>query len=87
LNIVLPSGEIVLFETDQTFRDRYMEAFVAGGEYQWHVIAQEIDESAICISEVATFDKPAYEKSKFGGVSSRGSGGCTDPWGCEEGSQ
>jgi hypothetical protein len=33
LNIILPSGEIIPFETDQTFRDRYMEAFVAGGEY------------------------------------------------------
>ena len=60
LNIILPTGDVVPFETDQTFRDRYMEAFVAGGEYQWHVIAQGTDGSEICVSESATFDKSAY---------------------------
>jgi len=55
LNITLPSGEIVSFETDQTFRDRYMEAFVAGGEYQWQVIAQDTNGNEICISKVVTF--------------------------------
>ena len=64
LNIILPSGETISFETDQTFRDRYMEAFVAGGEYQWQVIAQDKNGSEVCVSEVSTFDKPAYEKPK-----------------------
>ncbi len=73
LNIIPPSGEIVSFETDQTFRDRYMEAFVAGGEYQWHVIAQGTDGSEICVSESATFDKSAYQPPK-----NSGSGGSND---------
>ena len=60
LNIILPSGDVVSFETDQTFRDRYMEAFVAGGKYQWQVTAQDKDGSQICVSEIATFDKSAY---------------------------
>ena len=87
LNIILPSGEIVPFETDQTFRDRYMEAFVAGGEYQWKVIAQDKNDSEICVSEIAKFDKPAYEKPKTGGGSSgdsggSGSGNCDPVLGC-----
>ena len=64
LNIILPSGEIVPFETDQTFRDRYMEAFGAGGEYQWQVVAQSKDGSEICVSEIAKFDKPTYKPPK-----------------------
>ena len=77
LNIILPSGDIVPFETDQTFRDRYMEAFVAGGEYQWKVIAQGTDGSEICVSEIFTFYKPAYENPNGvdGGDSNGGSGG------------
>ena len=75
LNIILPSGEIASFETDQTFRDRYMESFVAGGEYQWQVIAQGTDGSEICVSEVAKFDKPAYDKPSGGGNDSGGDGG------------
>jgi hypothetical protein len=74
LNIILPSGDIVPFETDQTFYDRYMEAFVAGGEYKWQVIAQRADGNEICVSEVATFDKPSYEKQK-GGSENGGDGG------------
>jgi hypothetical protein len=76
LNIILPSGEIVPFETDQTFRDRFMEAFVAGGEYEWQVVAQGVDGSEICVSEVATFEKPAYIKTNDGGNGGNaGSGG------------
>lgn len=63
LNIILPSGDIVPFETDQTVYDRYMEAFSAGGEYQWQVIVQDINGSKICASEVAKFDKFAYNPS------------------------
>jgi hypothetical protein len=66
LKIILPSGEIVPFETDQTFHDRYMEAFVAGGEYQWQVSARGMDGSEICISETATFEKPASQQSRGG---------------------
>jgi hypothetical protein len=82
LNITLPSGEIAPFETDRTFRDCYMEAFVAGGEYQWQVVAEDADGSEICISEMATFDKPAYENPKDGSGSndeSNGGGGGPPP--------
>ncbi len=67
LNIILPSGNVVPFETDQTFRDRYMEAFTDGGEYQWQVVAQGKDGNKICVSEIAKFDKAAYNPSKNNG--------------------
>lgn len=60
LNITLPSGVIVSWETDQTSRDQYMEAFPAGGEYQWNVVVQDRKKSEICSSEVATFSKAVY---------------------------
>ena len=62
LNIILPSGDIVPFETDQTFHDQYMEAFSIGGEYQWQVIAQGKNGSEICASEFAVFNKSAYQQ-------------------------
>lgn len=62
LNIMLPSGETVSFETEQTFRDQYMEVFSAGGNYQWRVIAQDRKRKEICSSELATFNKPASKQ-------------------------
>ena len=61
LNFILPSGQTVSFETDQTTRNRYMEAFVAGGEYQWQVVAYSADGSELCVSEVFVFDKPPFD--------------------------
>ena len=60
LTIIQPSGNTVLFETKQTFRGQYMEAFSMGGSYQWKVttIAQDRKRSEICSSELATFRKP-----------------------------
>jgi hypothetical protein len=88
LNIILPSGDIVLFETDQTFYEQYMEAFSSGGEYQWRVIAQGNDGSEICVSEVAIFDKPTYESPKQpeggnNGSNDNGSSGGNDSGGGE----
>ena len=59
LNITVPSGESVSFQTKQTFRGQYMEAFSVGGEYQWQVIVQDRKQHEICSSELATFNKPA----------------------------
>ena len=61
LTIILPSSNTVSFETKQTFRDQYMEAFSTGGSYQWKVtaIAQDRKRNEICSSELATFNKPA----------------------------
>ncbi len=67
LSIILPSGDIVPFETDQTFHDQYVEAFSMGGEYQWQVIAQSIDGSDICVGEIARFNKSAYQPPKENG--------------------
>ena len=67
MNIILPSGDVVPFETDQNFYDQYMEAFSIGGKYQWQVVAQTKDGSEICISEVAKFDKSAYHQPNSGG--------------------
>lgn len=64
LNITLPSGATFTLETDQTSRDQYMEAFPAGGQYQWNVIVQDRKKSEICSSEVATFSKPVYYPPK-----------------------
>jgi len=69
LNIILPTGDIVPFETSQTIYDRYMEAFTFGGEYQWQVVTQDINGSEICVSEIAKFDKPAYNPPKESGSS------------------
>jgi hypothetical protein len=82
LNIILPTGDIVPFETDQTAYDRYMEAFVFGGEYQWQVVAQDVNGSEICVSEVTTFDKPAYQQPKNNGSGNSGEnndGGSGEP--------
>ena len=61
LTIILPSSNTVSFETKQTFRDQYMEAFSTGGSYQWKVtaIAQDRKRNEICSSELAEFSKPA----------------------------
>ena len=91
LNIILPTGDIVPFETDTTVYDRYMEAFVFGGEYQWQVVVQGKDGSEICLSEVVTFNKSAYQQSQSSngnndskgdsedGGSNGGGGNCTPP--------
>ena len=60
LTILPPSGEPVMFDAKQTFREQYMEPFSAGGQYQWKVIVQDRKRNEICSSEVATFSKPAY---------------------------
>jgi hypothetical protein len=60
LDIILPSGTTVSFETTETFRDQYMEAFPPGGTYQWKVIVQDRKKNEICSSEFATFSKGVY---------------------------
>jgi len=74
LNIILPSGDIVAFETDQNFHDQYMEAFSMGGVYQWQVIAKSKNGGKICVSQVAAINKSAYKQPKDGSSGS-GDGG------------
>ena len=84
LNIILPTGDIVLFETDQTVYDRYMESFSFGGEYQWQVVVHDKNGSEICVSEVTRFNKSAYNPPKNNGNGNNNEnndnndgGGCT----------
>jgi hypothetical protein len=79
LNFLLPSGYTASFETDQTFRNRYMEAFASGGEYQWQVIARGADGSEICFSDMFAFDKSAYQESKRNHNDDGNSGGEETP--------
>jgi len=63
LRFTLPSGNIVEFETDEAAKDRYMEAFEMGGEFEWNVIVYNLNGDEICISESALFTKPALNSS------------------------
>jgi hypothetical protein len=72
--ITLPSGETLSYETNQTLKDFYMEAFIAGGEYKWQIVAQDSDGSEICSSEVYSFEK-ADKPTASGGSGSDGGGG------------
>ena len=78
LNIILPSGDIVPFETDQTFYDHYMEGFAVGGEYQWQVVAQSKDGNDICLSSVAIFDKSTYQPPQSNNGSNNSDGDNND---------
>ena len=64
LNIILPTGETVTFETNEATHDRYMEAFTQGGTYQWNVTALGVDGSQICVSEVFAFEKPVIPQKQ-----------------------
>ncbi len=60
LEIILPSGQSVSFETDASSRDQYLEAFRLGGKYQWKVTALEASGAIICTVSPFTFEKPEY---------------------------
>ena len=64
LEVVQPSTQSVVFETDKTSRDQYIEAFSMGGTYQWRVTAFGSEGTAICTTEPFTFEKPAYVPSQ-----------------------
>ncbi len=60
LEIILPSSQSVFFETNNTSRDQYIEAFSMGGAYQWKVTAFNANGKIICSTEPFTFEKPEY---------------------------
>lgn len=60
LEIILPSSQSVAFETNNSSRDQYIEAFGMGGIYLWKVIAFDISGKIICAAEPFTFEKPEY---------------------------
>ncbi len=61
LSILLPWGNIVIFESEETEIARYMKAFRQGGEYQWYVTALNAEGEVICSSHFFTFTKPALK--------------------------
>ena len=67
LEITMPSGNIVTFESDKTEIARYMEAFEQGGEYQWSIISQNAAGEDICESNIFTFTKPQLPENKSQG--------------------
>ena len=60
LEIIFPSAQSVFFETNNTSRDQYLEAFSMGGTYQWKVTAFDATGKIICFAESFAFEKPEY---------------------------
>ena len=81
MKFTLPGGTVVEFETDETTKDRYMESFGVGGEFEWNVIAFDVVGSEICISESALFTKPSSGNNN--GDGGGGSGGAGGDWDVE----
>jgi len=63
LTFTLPPDDEVIFETDGTTRDRYMEAFGMAGEFEWNVSALNADGLELCQSDFFTFTKPLSERA------------------------
>lgn len=77
LEISLPNGTVVPFETQLTYRDQYIEAITLGGTFTWQVTALDAYGILICSTESFTFEKPEYAqpKSNGGGGNNEGDGG------------
>jgi hypothetical protein len=82
LEITLPNGTVVPFETQLTYRDQYIEAFTMGGIFTWQVSAFDAKSILLCTSDVFSFEKPAFEQQKNnGGREGDGNGtGSTGSW-------
>ena len=77
LEITLPNGTVVPFETQLTYRDQYIEAITLGGTFTWQVTALDANGILICSAEPFTFEKPEYvqPKNNGGGGNNEGDGG------------
>ncbi len=73
LEIILPAGQAVVFETDGPGRDQYLEAFSMGGVYQWQVTAFDASGTMLCAAGPFTFEKTEYTAPQNNG----GGGGDT----------
>jgi hypothetical protein len=60
LEIILPTGGIVPFETVDIFWDQYIEVFQMGGAYKWRVTAMDASGAILCTASPFRFDKPIY---------------------------
>lgn len=76
LNFIFPDGLTLEFETNETTKNRYMEAFsmhpayTQDGKHQWNVTALNAAGEEICISDIFVFTKPQSD-----GDSGDGNGG------------
>jgi len=60
LEITLPTGTVLPFESGTTGHVRYLESLPLGGTFNWQVTALDAGGGAICLSEPFTFGKPEY---------------------------
>jgi len=67
LQFTFPSGQVISFDTESTSEIRYIESFLAGGIYTWHVIAFDENNVTICIAKPFTFEKPEYISPQMNG--------------------
>jgi hypothetical protein len=58
LQITLPTNQVVIFDSEQTSRDLYLEALWLGGRYQWSVTAYDARGEVICSADPFSFEKP-----------------------------
>jgi len=80
LEIILPSSQPVMFETNNTSIDQYLKALRMGGGYHWQVTAFDTSGAIICSPEPFTFEKseylpPAPTQNGGGGPSEGGGAG------------
>jgi hypothetical protein len=62
LEIILPTNQPLVFETEKTSRDQYLDALRLGGEYHWQVTAIDVAGSNICTIGLFIFEKPEYQQ-------------------------
>lgn len=81
LNFNLPAGDNVEFKTDETAKDRYMEAFGMSGEFEWSVVTLDVKGNEIYTSFPFSFIKPETPKNGNSGKGGNNDNQCP-PWGC-----
>lgn|GEM_PF-1441562 len=75
LQITLPTGQVISFETDKTSRDQYLEALKMAGGFQWQVVAVDSTSAVICVAEPFTFEKEKAPVQNNDGGGGDGTGG------------
>lgn len=60
LEITMPTGIVVTFNSANTRRNQYLETLIVHGTYIWMVTAFTGDGTIICVTEPFRFNKPEY---------------------------
>jgi hypothetical protein len=74
LNITLPNGQSIVFETSTTTRDQYLESLRMGGTYDWEVRAIDEEGRVLCKAGPRAFEKADRGHGGEGGEGSGGGG-------------